>query len=105
VVLAKVGDEYTVLTAVKVDDDTYTFDYSGVSGEFTLVIALKGDADLDGDVDMKDATAVMMSWVNETPLEGAANYVVNVDGKDGIAMSDATAIMMAWVNETNFAWN
>ena len=106
IVLAKCGDDYELLTAAKVDDDTYTFDYSGISGEFTLIIAIKGDANLDGEITMRDATAAMMSWVNEQPLEDpVANYAANVNGDEEINMRDATAIMMSWVNETGFDWN
>ncbi len=94
---------YERLTAVQRDDGTYGFDFSKLSGKFSLHIALRGDADLNGVIDMGDAQVLMLSWVNEEPLEGVAVFAADVD--EGDNMSDAAAIMLSWVNDTGFNWN
>ncbi len=105
-VLAKDSDgNYSRIAATKQADGTYAYDLSKVSGDFSITIGLMGDMDLNGEVDMVDATAVMMSWVNNTELKGIKSFAADVNGTDGVNMADATAVMMSWVNNTSLNWN
>ena len=109
-VVAKLENgEYVRLRAVKRADDEYVYDLSDIKEDndtFSLSAALKGDANLNGVVDMNDATAVMMSWVKDRPIGGAADLVARVYGISGkLTMDDATAIMLSWVNKTGFKWD
>ena len=103
-VLIKNGDNYSKVAATKNEDGTYSFDMSTMPEGAKIVVAVKGDANGDGEVTLDDAVAATTAWVNNSAMGGAAEIVADVSGEEGITLDDAVAITTAWVNASGFAW-
>lgn len=105
VVLAKLSDgSYVKLNAVKRADDTYTFDFSGVSGDFSLVVALKGDYNLDGTVTTNDVAQANKALVNHTDPSELQNYVFDMTSDDAITTNDVAKVNKSLVSKTAIEW-
>lgn len=72
-VLARISsEEYIRLEAVEYDENVYSFDLSGLADGYDLIIALKGDANMDGYInstDLGQARGVMSMKLEPTMLQ------------------------------------
>ncbi len=119
VVTFTVDCEQACLVAVKNDDGTYTvlecaeaegthvFNVSIAEDDVTLVVALKGDADLDGSVGAKDATLVKQVYLETAAFE-VDEALQNLTGDafpDGkITSKDSTAIKQVVLGTRTLEW-
>ena len=105
VVIIQTDDEtFVPVKAIENDDGSYDFDISEMMAGSDVIIAVKGDYDLDGEITMYDASFVMNAWVNNTEIDDITRIVSDVDNSDELDMNDASNIMNAWVNDTRFSW-
>ena len=105
VVIIQLADgTFASIEAVENADGSYDFDVSGMMEGTNVVIAKKGDTDLDGQITMSDATSVMNAWVNNDEISVITKFVADVNASEELDMSDAASIMNAWVNDTGFSW-
>jgi len=105
VVIIQTDDEtFVPVKAIENDDGSYDFDISGMMTGSDVIIAIKGDFNLDGEITMDDASGVMNAWVNNTGIDDIARIASDVDNSDKLDMNDASNIMNAWVNDTRFSW-
>ena len=104
VVIVKEGETYTKLTAAENADGSYAYDLSGVAADAVIYIVIKGDFNLDGVVDMKDATNIVNAWVNKSKIDELSRLAADVSESEEIEMADATLITNAWVHATGFSW-
>ncbi len=111
--------EQACLVAVKNDDGTYTvleaaeaegthcFTVTVADADVTVVVALKGDADLDGSVGAKDATLVKQVYLETTTFE-TDEALQNLTGDafpDGsITSKDSTAIKQVVLGTRTLEW-
>ncbi len=111
--------EQACLVAVKNDDGTYTvlecadaegthvFNVTIENADVTVVVALKGDADLDGSVGAKDATLVKQVYL-ETAVFEVDEALQNLTGDafpDGkITSKDSTAIKQVVLGTRTLEW-
>lgn len=105
VVAAVTNGEAERLTGKKIDENKYEYDITDLDATASIFVALKGDYDFDGTVDMNDATNVMYAWVNDSTITDLKALVIDVDNDDAVDMNDATAIMYAWVNGETLPWD
>ena len=104
VVLIKNGDSYTKVAATK-NGDKYDFDVSALNGG-QIVVAVKGDANGDGEITVADYTAIarslLQSGANRYQALGAMNSVVGDANGDGeITVADYTAIARSMLQSSN----
>jgi len=105
VVIIQTDDEtFVPVKAIENDDGSYDFDISEMMTGSDVIIAIKGDFNLDGEITMDDASGVMNAWVNNTRIDDIARIASDVDNSDELDMNDASNIMNAWVNDTRFSW-
>ena len=105
VVIIQLADgSFVAVKAVANEDGSYDFDVSEMAEGTSIIIVVKGDFDLDGTVDMNDATGVMNAWVNDTSVTAISRIASDMDKSEDIDMNDATDIMNAWVNNTSISW-
>jgi len=105
VVLVKdVNGNYTKLTYISNLGNNYAFDVSTIKEGEELVIALKGDADLDGEVSFFDATTVLYAYVDGIDLGEFIGLVADMDNNMTVDFFDATSILYAYVDNNAIPW-
>jgi len=105
VVIIQLPDgSFTAVQAVANGSGSYDFDISAKQDGSSVIIAHKGDYNLDGKVTPADATAAMNAWVNNTVVDDITRIAADVNHSGALDPSDATSIMNAWVNATGFSW-
>lgn len=108
VLAAQTDDEgettYTRLVPQALEDGTYGFDLTGIEGKYVLVVALKGDYNLDGAVTTNDVAQANKAFVNGTEPSALQNYVFDMTGDDEITTNDVAKVNKAIVNETAIEW-
>lgn len=99
-VTAGKGDFVSVIVDPE-QDGVYTV---SLDGEVSAKQLLLGDADSDGKVNVKDATAIQKAVADLLELNSDEELCANVDGNDSVNVKDATAIQK-WVAdmETGYA--
>ena len=95
---------YTRLVPQALEDGTYGFDLTGIEGKYVLVVALKGDYNLDGAVTTNDVAQANKAFVNGTEPSALQNYVFDMTGDDEITTNDVAKVNKAIVNETAIEW-
>ena len=100
------GATYTKLTAAKNETAGYDFDPTGVPANAVIKIAIKGDADMDGEVDVLDASKVAYSTLSQTnklhvDLNALEQAIADVDGDGEIDALDASAIAYSTLASKN----
>ena len=109
VLAAKVGEDgkvsYTRLTGKKNETTgAYEFDLTGISGEYILTVALKGDYNLDGTVTTNDVAQANKALVNHTDPSELQNYVFDMTGDDAITTNDVAKVNKSLVSKTAIEW-
>ncbi len=99
------GETYTALTAVSTDTpDKYQFTVP-VEGENIVVsVALRGDADLNGKLDIDDASTIARFKVNAVSLNSLQRLAADADKSGEIDIDDASAIAVRCVNKRVLEW-
>ena len=105
VVLAEMEDgSYIRLTPEERDETTYTFDLSGIAGNYVLTVALKGDYNLDGNVTTNDVAQANRALVTETKPGMLQNFVFDMTGDNAITTNDVAKVNRSIVSEIAIAW-
>ncbi len=85
---------------IDLENNTYTVLLGGTNGNvYTATFGkatssvLLGDADLSGEIDLDDATAIVYYTLELGDLEGDALIAADVDDQAGVDLDDATAIV------------
>lgn len=89
----EVGEGTTTLQAKAIKDGLWN-DSETVSATYVVEIAnpvLRGDVNSDGEVDIRDVTALIDYLLDETTVINQAN--ADVDDKQGISITDVTALI------------
>ena len=88
--------------------DTHSFTVTVTDADVNLVIVIKGDFDLNGAAQTKDATFIKQVMVNTRPLEGETaavqRFAGDADGNGTLAVKDATFISQVQVGLKTFTW-
>lgn len=110
-VAVKNGEDFKVLPCTTKPDGSHNFTIT-VDKDIELVFVFKGDANLDGSVNMRDSLMIkkFAAGTLETPLEGIAIYAANADGSTNgegeqtINMRDSLAIKKQAAGTELIAW-
>lgn len=97
------GESYTVLSAAANTNGGYDFTVD-VAGDMTIAIAIKGDASLNGKIELNDAglaKAVYMSGLNLTGLNLLA---IDFDNDGAIDLAEAGQVKAAYADLLNLNW-
>ena len=110
-VAVKNGEDFEVLPCTTKPDGSHSFTVT-VDKDIELVFVFKGDANLDGSVNMRDSLVIkkFAAGTLEEPLEGIAIYAANADGSTNgegeqtINMRDGLAIKKQAAGTELIAW-
>jgi hypothetical protein len=97
---------YTVLPCTDVEEE-HTFTVTIVDADVTVVIAFKGDANLDGVVNTKDATLVKQVYLGTGAFEtdeALQNLTGDATGDGKITTKDSTLIKQAYLELNTINW-
>ena len=97
---------YTVLPCTDADG-AHTFTVTVGEADVTVVIALKGDANLDGAVNTKDATLVKQVYLGTAAFEtdeALQNLTGDATGDGKISTKDSTLIKQVYLGSNTLSW-
>ena len=97
---------YTVLPCTDADG-AHTFTVTFADADLTVVIALKGDANLDGEVNTKDATLVKQVYLATAAFEtdeALQNLTGDATGDGKITTKDSTLIKQVYLEMNTINW-
>ena len=96
---------YTVLKCTTADGEhRYTAE---LTEDCTVVVAYRGDANLDGKANTKDATLAKQVYLDLATLdqdEALQKLAADVNGDGGVSTKDATVIKQAYLDLISIAW-
>ena len=98
------NDTLTELSCISVGRDTYQFTADLQDGD-EIIIVTTGDADLDGTVDMLDASRIAQSINGTYELTIAGQLAGDCDHNGRIDDSDASYISESFVDSSRLTWN
>ncbi len=96
------GTVYTYTIRCVTEDSNTTesgYNSEGFSNLYEEIKVLAGDADLDGELSVLDASLIQMYLVGKKPLEGDALVAADSDGDGEISVLDASLIQMILVGK------
>ena len=97
----------TALSCTTVDD-VHTFTVTVSDADVNLVIVIRGDFDLNGSMENKDATFIKQVLVGNRTMEEATakvqEFAGDVDDNGKLQTKDATFISQALVGLRSFSW-
>ena len=103
-VAVKNGDAYTVLPCTTDAEGEHSFTVT-VEKDTTIVLAFKGDANLDGAVKAMDGTMVKRASLGSFTLPGKLNELVcDLDGNGEISSLEGTMVSRAVLGTYTIAW-
>ena len=97
---------YTVLPCTDVEGE-HTFTVAVAEADVTVVVALKGDANLDGEVNTKDATLVKQVYLGTGAFEtdeALQNLTGDATGDGKITTKDSTLIKQVYLEMNTINW-
>ena len=97
---------YTVLECTDVEGE-HTFTVTIVDADVTVVVALKGDANLDGVVNTKDATLVKQVYLETNTFdvdEALQTLTGDANGDGKITTKDSTLIKQVYLELNTLTW-
>ena len=98
----------TELTCTKVNDTTYTFTAEGLVNDDEIVLVLLGDADLNGVVNVTDASRIAQYFAGVYEFsvrECAQQLAADADRNDVVNVTDASRIAQYFAGVYEFRWN
>ena len=106
VLVQKADGTYDRLTATKNDDGGYDFDVSSLPEGATLVVAVKGDANGDGIVNVLDCTAINRSLLQSSnnryaPLDALEMETADANGDGVVNVLDCTTLNRSLLQSNN----
>ena len=109
VVLVRTGEEgsytYTRLTATAVEnaENKYSFT-TNVTGDITIIVAIKGDVSGNGKIDSADVSLIKMAYLGKKGLTGETAVIADVSGNSKIDSADVSLIKMAYTGKRALTW-
>ena len=107
VLVAHRNGTYTHLTANAKGDGSYNFDISGVADGEQIIIAVKGDSNLDGTIDITDVLGAVYSFTSNgtdgNRFNAMQTAIADTNMDETIDISDILAIVYA-ITGTAIAW-
>ena len=97
---------YTVLPCTTVGEE-HRFTVNVADADVTIAVVYKGDANLDGRINTKDATLVKQVYLDLAALdqdEALQTLAADVNRDGGVSTKDATVIKQAYLELTTIAW-
>ena len=97
---------YTVLPCTTVGEE-HRFTVNVADADVTIAVVYKGDANLDGRINTKDATLVKQVYLDLAALdqdEALQTLAADVNRDGGVSTKDATVIKQAYLDLTTIAW-
>ena len=97
---------YTKLACTTTEDGKHTFTVTVTDADVTIVVALRGDTNLDGKITTYDATMAKQKYLGTAFAIDAAlqELTADADGNGRITTYDATLIKQAYLGSTTLAW-
>lgn len=94
VAIENADGSYTKLIADSSSGDTYSFCIEGDSlAEQKIIVAIKGDFDMNGTVNRGDATKILRALTNKESISALAAVVADVTGDNAVSRGDSTRIL------------
>ena len=116
-VTVHVSCDHACVVALENDDGTYTrlsgneasqgcdFVFDTDNRDVKLVIALKGDTDLNGRITSKDGSITMKAAVNKFDLTGLQELAADADANGRITSKDGSIILKSAVGKYTAQWD
>ena len=102
-IAVKTADGYTVLPCATLEGGMHVFQLE-ITADTELVLVMKGDADLNGAVNMRDSLAIKKHSAGTAPLNGLAALAANADGNGSVNMRDGLAVKKQSAGTAMIAW-
>ncbi len=103
VAIDKGNDVYEVLACTEVDG-AHQFTVTVTDADVTVVIAIKGDANLDGKQESKDATFAAQAIAGKRTLTALQKLVMDGTGDGAFDAKDATYAAQVVAGKRSYAW-
>ena len=99
------GETYTKIAATKNEAGGYDFDLTNVPANAVIKIAIKGDANGDGELDAADAAMIRAAEVGlGTGLTKLQEYIADINGDGEVDSADAALARSVEVGNTTLSW-
>ena len=99
------GETYTKIAATKNEAGGYDFDLTNVPANAVIKIAIKGDANGDGELDAADAAMIRAAEVGlGAGLTKLQEYIADVNGDGEVDSADAALARSVEVGNTTLSW-
>jgi hypothetical protein len=97
---------YTKLACTTTEDGKHTFTVTVTDADVTIVVALRGDTNLDGKITTYDATMAKQKYLGTAFAIDAAlqELTADADGNGRITTYDATLIKQAYLGSATLSW-
>ena len=96
---------YTRLTCTKNDDGSYAFTVPVDGADVYIVLAYKGDVDLNGRINTKDANIVAKRAAEKVEFSNLKLFVGDTDMNGRINTKDANICAKVSAVKSTHAWN
>ncbi len=94
--------KYVSCQLVYTSDDRHMFEVPSGIGEVILVV--KGDASMDGVVNLGDATRIIAYYKHKLELDPGALFAADVDDDSIVSLGDATRITASFRKKYTIQW-
>ena len=99
------GETYTKIAATKNEAGGYDFDLTNVPANAVIKIAIKGDANGDGELDAADAAMIRAAEVGlGAGLTKLQEYIADINGDGEVDSADAALARSVEVGNTTLSW-
>ena len=99
------GETYTKIAATKNEAGGYDFDLTNVPANAVIKIAIKGDANGDGELDAADAVMIRAAEVGlGAGLTKLQEYIADINGDGEVDSADAALARSVEVGNTTLSW-
>ena len=99
------GETYTKIAATKNEAGGYDFDLTNVPANAVIKIAIKGDANGDGELDAADAAMIRAAEVGlGAGLTKLQEYIADINGDGEVDSADVALARSVEVGNTTLSW-
>ena len=99
------GETYTKIAATKNEAGGYDFDLTNVPANAVIKIAIKGDANGDGELDAADAAMIRAAEVGlGAGLTKLQEYIADINGEGEVVSADVALRWRFEVGNTTLSW-
>ena len=103
VMLVKADGTVQTLKAAKAGD-AYAFSVEGAAEGDRIAVALKGDTNLNGVVDLADSAMAKASYLGRLTLNEQQAAAANVNNSDEVGLAEAALIKAAYLGKYTMTW-